>query len=184
VISKDTLDNIWGVIQYITGVLIVVTVITLVKAEETHAAEFHVLEGGFIDIQGRTTYEDVAVLIMFMNKYPDTHTVLIGGPGGLALAGVALAHLVHDYNLNVIATKDCYSACAMVWVAGKNKTSFEDVGVYQHGVYVAGSDSLSEEEYQIWESMLTELYDKVAPTKTKTLLNLIRNPRNEWLKLN
>ena len=170
-------------IGYLILLAVLVISVSIAASQPAEAADIVLYEDGYVGIHGRTEMTDVPYLLVVLDKHPEIHTVIISGPGGYALAGVGLAHIIHDYGLNTHASDNCYSACAIAWIAGKRKTVGTEVGVYQHGVYYEDKP-VEGSLYLFWLDVLVNLYNKVAPERTAELVALISNNKDNYLKLN
>jgi hypothetical protein len=63
--------------------------------------------------------EDFALLIM---DFPDVDTVHLTGPGGNFDIAMEIAATIRRYALNTVASGECSSACAFMFVAGAERT--------------------------------------------------------------
>lgn len=66
---------------------------------------------------------------------PFTGFILVNGPGGNAAEGAELAEYINSEGLETLAVRECHSACALMWMAGKERWITEDAVVGFHFAY-------------------------------------------------
>ena len=56
-----------------------------------------------------------------LRAHPDAQALVVSGPGGSLNAALRAARLANDHGVAVYAVDDCVSACAMLWVAARQR---------------------------------------------------------------
>ena len=57
-----------------------------------------------------------------LTEHNSITTVALNSTGGMVFTGRALARLIEKYQLNTVVTQQCFSACSLVFMAGKSRT--------------------------------------------------------------
>ena len=71
-------------------------------------------------------------------------TVVLSGPGGLVGEALSIGAEVHDRNFaTMVAPEDeCFSACALIWIASKRRYLSKDSMIGVHAVYRTGENGV------------------------------------------
>ncbi|MEA2784981.1 MAG: hypothetical protein QOF71_1085, partial [Candidatus Eremiobacteraeota bacterium] len=85
------------------------------------------VRGDQLVASGRIVPDDAARFRSLVAANPDLKTVVLwNSPGGSAAANDAMTEIIESRGLNTVVTGFCVSACAMVFLAGKDR-SFGDL---------------------------------------------------------
>ena len=79
---------------------------------------------------------DIGIVTEFKNlliKHPNTTGLVLESKGGNIYQARGLANVVIEYGLNTFAFNHCYSACTIVFIAGKNRYIGEQAELGFHG---------------------------------------------------
>ena len=137
-----------------------------------------------IIIDGTILASDVSRVQALVDGHPEVKTVALHSQGGVAIAGLGIAYLIHYRHLDTEAYGDCVSACAMIWLAGKHRMVRGTAKVLQHGIYHEDGSNLNPEELAMWNVILTNLYMRIAPEYSKLLVDQLNNPIDQFIQLN
>jgi hypothetical protein len=80
------------------------------------------IRGDQIVLSGRIVPEDAAQFRELIGTHPEVKTVVLtDSPGGAAAANDAMTNVIEAQGLNTVVAGYCVSACAMVFLAGKDR---------------------------------------------------------------
>lgn len=102
------------------------------------------VRGDQLIASGRIVPDDAAEFRMLVAANPKLTTVVLwNSPGGAAVANDAMTEIIESRGLNTVVTGYCVSACAMVFLAGKDRSygDLEPIGSTSlgfHASYVVG----------------------------------------------
>ena len=71
---------------------------------------------------GQLEMYDSSEIAGYLFDYPEIKTLRITGPGGFMPAAREIADKLVRFDIDTVAFGDCKSACAMIFLAGKNRT--------------------------------------------------------------
>ena len=105
-------------------------------------------ETAFVNIQGEIVSGDADRFLMETDGIQEAF-VFLESPGGLTLEGLAIAAEIslRGYTTAVAPRKECYSSCALIWVAGKNRMMDETSTIGVHAAYVKNKDVEGSESF-------------------------------------
>jgi hypothetical protein len=61
--------------------------------------------------------------------------VVLGSDGGLADEAIDISLYIRKYKLSTVAAGDCFSSCALIWLAGWPRGVFDNVNIGFHAIY-------------------------------------------------
>jgi len=93
---------------------------------------------------GSLEWYDVKNIADFLFEYPEIRTLRISGPGGHMQAAREISDKVLEFQLNTVASGLCASACARIFLAGKNRTLEANASLGFHRSWI---DAESEKTY-------------------------------------
>lgn len=102
------------------------------------AADIFVRSDGWIVVKGPFTNNDGLLFKMVASTVKGPTTVEMQSEGGSAAAAILIGSEIKDrgYATIVQANKECVSACAFAWLAGKPRLMDQDARIGFHGVYI------------------------------------------------
>jgi hypothetical protein len=100
-------------------------------------------DGITISYEGEVVQSDVARLKEMLDN-TGIKTVFLDSPGGNAMTGYQLGYLFHEKEVNLIVGQDasCFSACAIAFLGGNERTKVGLLGF--HVAWTTNTESMSE----------------------------------------
>jgi hypothetical protein len=100
-------------------------------------------DGITISYEGEVVQSDVAKMEEMLDN-TGIKTVFLNSPGGNAMTGYQLGYLFHEKEVNLIVGQDasCFSACAIAFLGGNERTKVGLLGF--HVAWTTNNDSMSE----------------------------------------
>jgi hypothetical protein len=100
-------------------------------------------DGITISYEGEVVQSDVARMEEMLDN-TGIKTVFLDSPGGNAMTGYQLGYLFHEKEVNLIVGQDasCFSACAIAFLGGEERTKLGLLGF--HVAWTTNNDSMSE----------------------------------------
>ncbi|MBL4600880.1 MAG: hypothetical protein JKX93_18110 [Rhizobiaceae bacterium] len=89
-------------------------------------------DGQAMHITGEINFTTNTALLNTIAKYPNAKTVILSSEGGLIYAARALANTIIAKNFDTQVTKQCASACTIVFMAGNHRTIGENAKLGFH----------------------------------------------------
>lgn len=77
--------------------------------------------GDEIELSGLVTYGMADRLAARLDANPDIHRIRLDSPGGLIRSASDAAQLIASHELDTVVSKECSSACTIMFVAGKRR---------------------------------------------------------------
>jgi hypothetical protein len=111
---------------------------TTVSQAATINAEKAVGSGYYISIDGEINWSDGANFARVIEAHHITNSIVVlNSPGGLAGPGLEIARMVKDkrFGTYVRSGKECYSACAIIWLSGSARFVGRTSVIGFHGVW-------------------------------------------------
>ena len=96
------------------------------------------------EFTGSLEWYDVKNIADFLFEYPTIRTLRISGPGGHMQAAREISNKVLEFQLDTVASGLCASACARIFLAGKNRTLEANATLGFHRPWI---DAESEKKY-------------------------------------
>ena len=96
------------------------------------------------EFTGSLEWYDVKNIADFLFEYPEIRTLRISGPGGHMQAAREISNKVLEFQLDTVASGLCASACARIFLAGKNRTLEANATLGFHRPWI---DAESEKKY-------------------------------------
>ncbi len=91
------------------------------------------LKGNTIRLGGEVNYLMYQALLIMLNKHPMVTTITLESNGGIVFAGRSIAKLLEVRALTTQVETYCYSACTLVFSAGKKRILLPGAKVGFHG---------------------------------------------------
>lgn len=85
---------------------------------------------------------DVRPIQNMLFENPDIDTISVSGPGGYGPAADEIIRTILTHELNTTAFADCVSACANIFLAGKNRSLSPGARLGFHRPYVVKTDEI------------------------------------------
>ena len=104
------------------------------------------------EFTGSLEWYDVKNIADSLFEHPEIRTLQVSGPGGHMEAAREISNKVLEFQLNTVASGLCASACARIFLAGKNRTLETNAKLGFHRSWI---DPESEKKY----------YERMRPTK-------------------
>lgn len=103
-----------------------------------------------------------------LNQNPQITTLVLASPGGVLQAGLIIADKIHEKGLNTMILPDteCASACAFLFLAGKERLALGKLGVHQ----VSGQMDLGEAQLNLSDALEMLGRFQVSPEVTTRML--------------
>jgi hypothetical protein len=100
-------------------------------------------DGITISYEGEVVQSDVDKMEEMLDN-TGIKTVFLNSPGGNAMTGYQLGYLFHEKEVNLIVGQDasCFSACAIAFLGGNERTKVGLLGF--HVAWTTNNDSMSE----------------------------------------
>ena len=73
------------------------------------------------DFDGGLDKYDETEIISYLFDHPEINTLRVTGPGGYGPAGRAISDYLIQNGINTEAFRECYSACARIFLGGKSR---------------------------------------------------------------
>jgi hypothetical protein len=73
------------------------------------------------DFDGGLDKYDETEIISYLFDHPEINTLRVTGPGGYGPAGRAISDYLIQNSINTEAFRECYSACARIFLGGKSR---------------------------------------------------------------
>lgn len=172
----------WHNIKKVHAILFIVWAVAMLTSTPSSAAMIHA-DKDTLHIMGTIESGDSANVMLHVKAFRIANVILVSN-GGIAREGVAIAYILHGEGVDTYAIGDCISACAMIWLAGRDRGSYKDSRVLQHGVYTQEGKNLSPEGQAVWSDILSRLYETIAPNLKKKLIDQLDKPIDQYIKLN
>jgi hypothetical protein len=96
------------------------------------------------EFTGQLEMYDSNEIAGYLFDYPEIKTLRITGPGGFAPAAREIADKLIRFEINTIAFGECNSACATIFLAGKNRTLEPNAALGFHRQWI---DKTQERKY-------------------------------------
>ncbi len=86
-----------------------------------------------IRIEGEITSDSANLFAAVMKSHPEIKTVSLNSPGGRVFPALEIARAINASGLttSVPSGEECYSACALIFLAGKERVAHGKLGVHQ-----------------------------------------------------
>ena len=103
-----------------------------------------------------------------LNQNPQITTLVLASPGGVLQAGLIIADKIHEKGLNtmILPETECASACAFLFLAGKERLALGKLGVHQ----VSGQMDLGEAQLNLSDALEMLSRFQVSPEVTTRML--------------
>ena len=120
--------------------------IVLWLASPAQAAAVRVVSNGSgqsIVVDGPITFGDIEAFARAVDEIKEkgSAVVILTSAGGSGGAGILMGDLVRRSGMNTFVPNEgtCGSACAMIWIAGVQRTAGKNACIGLHGVYDGAS---------------------------------------------
>lgn len=77
---------------------------------------------GVVSVKGELNYGSNAALADVLKRHPGAKRVVLASEGGQIFAARTMARQIEERGLDTHADGDCFSACTIVFMAGRNRT--------------------------------------------------------------
>ncbi len=86
-----------------------------------------------IRIEGEITSDSANLFAAVMKSHPEIKTVSLNSPGGRVFPALEIARAINASGLttSVPSGEECYSACTLIFLAGKERVAHGKLGVHQ-----------------------------------------------------
>lgn len=122
-------------------------------------------------ISGAITIDTALEFTELRKSNPTVRTVELDSPGGLVYPALIIANQIHSAKINtwITGSSKCYSACSLVFLAGKMRLADGKLGVHQ----ISGLDDSSQTQVT-----LSDIYDSLSAFRTpdKLISLMLRTP--------
>jgi hypothetical protein len=128
---------------FYTVVVFVVAVTSVILSVVSANAATITNDGITILYEGEVVQSDVARMEEMLDN-TGIKTVFLNSPGGNAMTGYQLGYLFHEKEVNLIVGQDasCFSACAIAFLGGEERTKLGLLGF--HVAWTTNTESMSE----------------------------------------
>jgi hypothetical protein len=136
------------------------------------------VRGDQLIASGRIVPDDAARFRALVAANPNLKTVVLwNSPGGAAVANDAMTEIIESRGLNTVVTGFCVSACAMVFLAGKDRSygDLEPIGSTSlgfHASYVGGHLAADRRLAALKARVLDRTAGKIDPALVDRWLHL------------
>lgn len=100
-------------------------------------------QGMNISIIGEITTGDYEKFKAIAAKLPAKSFVALDSDGGIILEAIQIGEMVRAKKFQTVAGGGCASACALIWVAGAERGTFDDSHIGFHSAYNAITHQIS-----------------------------------------
>ena len=129
---------------------------------------------GIFGIVGEIDFRTPLSFERILENIPNPRVLVLDSPGGSVHSALAVASRVRSMGLKTIVREDdgCYSACSMIFFAGRTRVAYGELGVHQIS-YSSGDDDLVSGQFALADifEVLTE-FD--VPTEVMAIM--LRTP--------
>lgn len=122
---------IWAIVQMLDGFLSRAPTKHEMMLKDYNPMELR-LEGEIAYIEGELDYQQSTALINALEEDSSLKKVILKSDGGLIFAARALVQTITKYKLDTHIDDHCFSACTLVFLAGKNRTMHEEAKLGFH----------------------------------------------------
>lgn len=130
-------------------------------------------EGGLED---DIVYRDVEELGLFLMEYPEIGTLVLNSVGGSRSAAMAMAEKVEKLGLATEIAGQCFSACPLIFLAGRPRTLAKGAIIGFHRSYVTASDAKEFQEDALLAGV--SAYEFGATRAAESLMHMVRHGVN------
>ena len=86
------------------------------KADETNSSSSADAVSDSVEIS------DIALFHDILEQHGNIRTIQLSSDGGSPRAGYQIGRIIKDYGLDTVASRDCISACTLMFLGGKNRS--------------------------------------------------------------
>jgi hypothetical protein len=128
--------------------LLLAATAVMAMMSSAHSADIQLSDKGTaprITINGELAKGDYQKFSNLAARLPSGHagSVYLDSPGGAVDDALSIGSWIADQNWTTVVPKFCASSCALIWLAGKDRTVKSDARVGFHAIYFAKSDQVS-----------------------------------------
>jgi hypothetical protein len=122
--------------------LLLAATAVMAMMSSAHSADMQLSDKGTaprITINGELAKGDYQKFSNLVARLPSGHagSVYLDSPGGAVDDALSIGSWVADQNWTTVVLRECASACALIWLASKDRTVKSDARVGFHAVFFA-----------------------------------------------